>query len=119
MDGLSFVQMVEAELKRRKIAKEVFYKESGISSATMSQWRKNIYSPSSVAIKKIEDYLGIKFSISTETKKEPITVFGEELPEDVLQNEKVLRAMKAFMKVPPELQDHLLATIEGLAESRK
>lgn len=63
MDGLAFVQMVEVELKKRGIPKEQFYKESGISSATMSQWRKRIYSPSSAAIRKIEEYLGVLFSI--------------------------------------------------------
>ena len=68
MDGLAFVQMVEIELAKRKIPKEQFYKESGISSATMSQWRKRIYSPSSAAIKKIEDYLGITFTIEQKEK---------------------------------------------------
>ncbi len=68
MDGLAFVQMVEAELKKRGIPKEKFYRESGISSATMSQWRKRVYSPSSAAIKKIEDYLGIVFSIEQKEK---------------------------------------------------
>lgn len=68
MDGLAFVQMVETELKRRNIPKEKFYKESGISSATMSQWRKQIYSPSSAAIKKIEEYLGITFTIEQKEK---------------------------------------------------
>lgn len=63
MDGLAFVQMVELELARRHIPKEQFYRESGISSATMSQWRKRIYSPSSAAIKKIEEYLGVTFTI--------------------------------------------------------
>lgn len=63
MDGLAFVQMVETELKKRHIPKEQFYRECGISSATMSQWRKRIYSPSSAAIKKIEEYLGIEFSL--------------------------------------------------------
>lgn len=63
MDGLAFVQMVELELAKRQIPKERFYKESGISSATMSQWRKRIYSPSSAAIKKIEEYLGVTFTI--------------------------------------------------------
>ena len=71
MDGLSFVQMVEAELKRRGITKEQFYRESGISSATMSQWRKRVYSPSSSAIRKIEDYLGIMFSIEQKEKEQP------------------------------------------------
>lgn len=80
MDGLAFVQMVEAELKRRSIPKEQFYRESGVSSATMSQWRKRIYSPSSAAIKKIEDYLGIVFSI--EQKEKTPTVSGERDPID-------------------------------------
>lgn len=75
MDGLAFVQMVEIELKKRGIPKEQFYRESGISSATMSQWRKRIYSPSSAAIKKIEDYLGIVFTI--EQKEKAPTAAGE------------------------------------------
>ena len=75
MDGLAFVQMVELELAKRGIPKERFYKESGISSATMSQWRKRIYSPSSAAIKKIEEYLGITFTI--EQKEKAPTASGE------------------------------------------
>lgn len=75
MDGLAFVQMVEVELKRRNISKERFYKESGISSATMSQWRNRIYSPSSAAIKKIEEYLGVTFTI--EQKEKAPTETGE------------------------------------------
>lgn len=43
--------------------------EGIISSATFSQWRKRIYSPSSAAIKKIEDYLGVVFTI--EQKENP------------------------------------------------
>lgn len=74
MDGLAFVQMVESELKRRGIPKEQFYRESGISSATMSQWRKRIYSPSSAAVRKIEEYLGVVFSI--EQKESPSAVSG-------------------------------------------
>lgn len=76
MDGLAFVQMIEAELKKRKIPKERFYAESGISSATMSQWRKRIYSPSSAAIKKIEDYLGIVFLIEQKEKTPPLQEEG-------------------------------------------
>ena len=77
MDGLSFVTLVEAELKRRKIPKEKFYKDSGVSSATMSQWRKNIYSPSSAKIKDIEEYLGISFEIGQKNK--PTTDNSDEL----------------------------------------
>lgn len=80
MDGLAFVQIVEVELKKRGIPKEQFYRESGISSATMSQWRKRIYSPSSAAIRKIEEYLGVEFSL--EQKESTPTVSGERAVSD-------------------------------------
>ena len=84
MDGLAFVQMIELELAKRNIPKERFYKESGISSATMSQWRKRIYSPSSAAIKKIEEYLGITFTIEQKENKKAPTDNGErDILEDV------------------------------------
>ena len=73
MDGFAFVQMIEAELKLRNISKEQFYRESGISSATMSQWRKRIYSPSSAAIKKIEEYFGIQLSIEQKNNAPALT----------------------------------------------
>lgn len=73
MDGLAFVQMVEIELKKRGIPKEQFYRESGISSATMSQWRKRIYSPSSAAIRKIEEYLGVVFSLEQKENTPTLT----------------------------------------------
>ena len=73
MDGLLFVELIEQELAKRKITKQTFYKESGISSATMSQWRNRIYSPSSAAIKKIEEYFGI--TLSREQKNEQSTIY--------------------------------------------
>ena len=83
MDGLAFVQMVEIELKKRGITKEQFYRESGISSATMSQWRKRIYSPSSAAIKKIESYLCVVFSIE---QKESAPTLTEKDERDIAQD---------------------------------
>ena len=81
MDGFEFVQLVEAELKQRNISKDEFYKGAGISSATFSQWRKRIYSPSSVAIRKIEEFLGISFSIK-QNEKEPAPLSENELDYD-------------------------------------
>lgn len=79
MDGFSVVQIIEEELKRQGISKGKFYKESGISSATFSQWRTGIYAPSSEALKKIERYLGITFTIGQKNK--PTTINGDELSE--------------------------------------
>lgn len=78
MDSFDLVSLIEAELKRRGISKAEFYSATGISSATFSQWRKRIYYPSSTAIKKIENYLGIKLKFRTKEEK-PATETGDEL----------------------------------------
>ena len=78
MDGFDFVTLIEAELKRQKMSKGDFYLNSGISSATMSQWRNRIYSPSSDAIRKVEKTLGVKFAIK---QKEKPTLSGEQISE--------------------------------------
>lgn len=84
MDGLAFVQMVEVELKKRGIPKERFYKESGISSATMSQWRNRIYSPSNAAIRKIEEYLGVVFTLE-QKENAPAEVGKRAISDDELK----------------------------------
>lgn len=106
MDGLAFVQMVETELEKRNIPKERFYKESGISSATMSQWRKRIYSPSSAAIKKIEKYLGITFTIEQKNNA----------PDELSLTEDEIRILSAFREMSPERQK-ALADLLGISDS--
>ncbi len=79
MDNLAFVRRLEEELKMRRIPKEQFYRDSGISSATMSQWRKGIYAPSAAAVRKIEQYLGITFSLQQTQDDVPRPVTDREL----------------------------------------
>ena len=105
MDGLSFVQQIENELKSRGISKEQFYRESGISSATFSQWRKNIYSPSSAAIKKIEAFLGISFSLEQKNISP-----GELIPTE--RESRILEALRA--KTPAEQK--ALLTLLGIED---
>lgn len=120
MDGLAFVQLIEVELAKRNITKEKFYNESGISSATMSQWRKNKYSPSSAAIKKIEDYFGITISIG---HSESDSVFSTNRNDskkntpsepELTEGEKKLIAL--FRKVPADRQELVLKMIEDAIE---
>lgn len=107
MDGLSFVLFIEDELKKRNIPKGVFYKETGISSATMSQWRKNIYVPSSENIKKIEDYFQIKFEI---TQKEKPIPEGDELDAEL---------KRLLMKLNPDEVVRATAYVQGMIANRK
>ena len=103
MDGLSFVQKIEQELVKRQIPKEQFYRESGISSATMSQWRKRVYSPSSAAIKKIEEYFIITFSLEQKNNS------PSEL--ELTEGEKDL--LELFRLIPADQQPVVLAMIRA------
>ena len=103
MDGLSFVQKIEQELVKRQIPKEQFYRESGISSATMSQWRKRVYSPSSAAIKKIEDYFNITFSLEQKNNS----------PSEFVLTEGEKDLLELFRLIPADQQPVVLAMIRA------
>jgi hypothetical protein len=75
LDGKAFVDIIEKELKARRISKAEFYEATGISSATFSQWRKQIYCPSSANIEKVGEFLHMRFEISGENL--PWEVAGE------------------------------------------
>jgi transcriptional regulator with XRE-family HTH domain len=105
LDGFEFVAVIEAELKKRKISKTKFYEDTGISSATFSQWRNRIYYPSSAAIRKVEDYLGITLSFGQ--KEKPSTEKGEGLDYSDLElldaikraDPKDLRAIRVLLGI--------------------
>ena len=80
MEGSAFVKIVEAELKRRGIKKAAFYEATGISSATFSQWRNDIYSPSSYNIKQVGAFLDISFELVQKKEKPTLQAEGERIP---------------------------------------
>ena len=107
MDGFSIVQIIEEELKKQGISKGKFYKESGISSATFSQWRTGIYSPSSEALKKVEKYLGITFTIGQ--KEKPA------ISEDNRLNAEFI---ELFSKLTEAEKAMMLSQLKGLVSDR-
>ena len=56
MDGPAFVKWIETLLIQNDISKEVFYSESGISTANMTQWRAGDNNPSKRSIEKVERF---------------------------------------------------------------
>lgn len=61
MNGVDFVNAIESLLEERHIPKTDFYKYSGITSASVAQWRVGKYDPSNRAIEKVENFFNIKF----------------------------------------------------------
>lgn len=62
MDGKEIVRIIEAKLFELGISKGKFYKDCGINSATMSNWRNGIFTPSPAKLHIIEEYLDVTFS---------------------------------------------------------
>lgn len=71
IDSKNLTAAIETELRRRGISKGEFYKRSGISSATFSQWKSGEYSPSKEKLKSIEAYFGVSADqlVSSEGQK--------------------------------------------------
>lgn len=111
MTGQELVKIVETELSKRGISKANFYKDSGISSATFSQWRTGVYDPSSEMIKRVEHTLNIS-TTNYDTKDET-----DELRE-MLRDRQDLRVLLHSAKdVPPSSVYMLIAQLEKEKES--
>lgn len=110
MDGKAFVELVEKELKAQKISKAAFYKATGISSASFSQWRNEIYYPSPANIKNIEEFLGVSFHLSTKEKSPT--------PEGVELDKETIQLREIWDSADPEERKALLAMAEMLKARR-
>jgi len=62
MNGKEVARIVDSELASRGMSKAEFYAQSGVSSATMSQWRTGKYEPTPERLAKIEKCLGFSFA---------------------------------------------------------
>ena len=100
MDGKTIVRIVETLLAERRISKNRFYKESGISSATLSQWRTGQHEPTQAKIDLVEKYFEV--SLSDYEKAEQL----EELRDDL----RIL--LRSASDLPPSSVYQLIAQIE-------
>lgn len=100
MDGKVVVRIVETILAERGISMGEFYSQSGISSATFSQWRTGKYSPTQEKIAQIEKCLGV--TLTDYEKSEQL----EELRDDL----RIL--LRSASDLPPSSVYALIAQIE-------
>ena len=110
MDGKSVVRIVETLLADRGISRGDFYKQSGISSATFSQWRNGLYEPTKEKLEQIEKCLNISFA-DYEKSEEP-----DELRE-ILRDRQDLRILLHSAKdVPASSIYALVSQLEKMKE---
>ena len=73
------LKRVELRLTELEVSKEKFYAESGISSASYSQWNKGVHEPTPKKLKQMADYLNItmEYLLTGEGQKEKPTPEAE------------------------------------------
>ena len=67
MDGKELVKAIEIRMAEMGQKKGDFYRLTGISSASFSQWSTGRANPSDSAIRKIDGVLGTNFEMSNKT----------------------------------------------------
>lgn len=110
MDGKTIARIIDSELASRGISKQNFYEKSGVSSATLSQWRTGKYEPTADKIAKVEKCLGISFADYEKSDE------SDELRE-MLRNRQDLRILLHSAKdVPASSIYALISQIEKMKE---
>ena len=86
MGTLAIIKRIEMRLSEIGMSKAEFYHKSGISSASFSQWRSDIYKPSTKKIKSAAEVLGVSVDyLLGETQSEWCIRFRDQLS-NILEN---------------------------------
>lgn len=108
MDNSNMIQRIEIRLKEMGKSKSEFYKETGISSATYSQWNTGQFGPSKRKLEAISEYTGIPISdLTGEEQKEKPPAQGGELSKEVRE------IIELYDKASPELRAAALAVLKS------
>lgn len=82
MDNLAIIKRIEIRLSEINMSKAEFYKLSGISSASLSQWRTGVYNPTRKKLESAAECLGVSYEYlafgSEETEKAPVLTEKDE-----------------------------------------
>lgn len=89
IDSSVVVKNIESKLKEFRLSKSEFYSKSGITSATLSQWRSGTYAPSQEKLAAAANVLGVSAiwlltehnDASAETEKNSIPPGFQPMPE--------------------------------------
>lgn len=84
MDTLAIIKRIELRLAEMGMSKADFYKESGISSASYSQWNTGLYKPSEKKLKSAAECLGVPLEYLRDGKKSSDASVSENTAADIL-----------------------------------
>ena len=107
IDGKEFADAIDRYCEGNNVLKDEFFRATGITSASLSQWRTGKVQPSLKKIRTVEKYIGMQMEQilnGFQTEKNPAPEGREEL-------------IRLFEAASPELQAAALAVLKS-AEAR-
>ena len=113
MNGKEVARIVDSELASRGISKAEFYAQSGVSSATMSQWRTGKYEPTPERLAKIEKCLGISFADYEKSDMDDETA---DLLQSIRERQDLRILLHSVKDVPASSIYALISQIEKMKE---
>lgn len=114
MDTLAIIKRIELRLAELGMSKAYFYKLSGISSASYSQWNTGKYKPSESKLRSAAECLGVSFEylcygVEQKTEKAPTAAGERSGSHDVLDDVDI-----AFYGDYKELTEDDKATVRDM-----
>lgn len=113
MNGKEVARIVDSELASRGMSKAEFYAQSGVSSATMSQWRTGKYEPTPERLAKIEKCLGISFADYEKSDMDDETA---DLLQSIRERQDLRILLHSAKDVPASSIYALISQIEKMKE---
>lgn len=113
MDGKEVARIVDSELASRGMSKAEFYALSGVSSATMSQWRTGKYEPTPEKLARIEKCLGISFADYEKSDMDDETA---DLLQSIRERQDLRILLHSAKDVPASSIYALISQIEKMKE---
>ena len=110
MDGKDIARIIDSELASRGMPKSEFYEKSGVSSATLSQWRTGKYDPTPDKLAKVEMCLGISFADYEKSDE------SDELREMLRDRQDLRILLHSAKDVPASSVYALISQIEKMKE---
>lgn len=104
MQGYQIVNRIKARVAELGLTMAEFYKDCGISSGAVSQWRSGRTAPSMASLQNIAVYLGVPLSQLLEETKSPAPNEGE------AEREEFIRLYQA---APAWLQDQVRSLLKA------
>lgn len=117
MDGITAARIIDSELASRGMSKADFYVESGVSSATLSQWRTGKYDPTPDKLAKVEKCLGISFA--DYEKSDTIDSDTADLLQSIRERQDLRVLLHSAKDVPASSVYALISQIEKMKEDEK